>query len=134
MKYFRVIAIDLHGFGKSDRPNFAFEDFESSMNFFLMPILQVIKIKDLKKILLIGHSYSGLISAHLVPFIKNRLLGVWLISPAGFTKKNFTVYEKKVMYEKYGEQYKVGPDFMKFVAYLTFDKVCLLLEFADIKI
>lgn len=123
MKYFRVIAIDLLGFGKSDRPKFEFDEFHSSMQFFTWPIVQVVKLLNLKKLLIIGHSYSGLISAHLVPLIKKRILGVWLVCPAGFNKKVFTSNEKKEIYENFGNQFKVGPSLMEFISYLTFDKV-----------
>lgn len=123
MKYFRVIAIDLLGFGKSDRIDFDFKEFVPSMRFFTWPIVQVVKLLNLKKLLIVGHSYSGLISAHLVPLIKKRILGVWLVCPAGFNKKKFTEMEKKELYENLGHQFKVGADFMKFISYLTFDKV-----------
>ena len=119
-----MIAFDLHGFGKSDRPAFEFNEFESSMNFFTIPLLNVIKLKNLKNLIVIGHSYSGFIAAHLAPLIKDRLLGVWLVCPAGFTHKKFNEFEKKVIYQKFGKKYKLGPDIMKLVAYLTFDKVC----------
>jgi pimeloyl-ACP methyl ester carboxylesterase len=123
MKHFRVIAIDHLGFGKSDRPNFEFNDFENSMNFFTLPIVQVIKLLNLKKLLIIGHSYSGLITSHLVPHIKDRVLGVWLVSPAGFNKKTFSEFEKKKLLEQYGETFKVGTELMEFLVYLTFEKV-----------
>ena len=85
--------------------------------------MQIVRLLDLRQILLVGHSYSGLISAHLVPLIKDRLLGVWLVCPAGFTKKEFTEAEKTKLYERFSKKWKLGPDFMRLVAYLTFDKV-----------
>ena len=126
MKYFRVIAIDLLGFGKSDRPDFDFIEFKSSMQFFTWPIVQVIKLLNLKKLLIIGHSYSGLISSHLVPLVKKRVLGVWLVCPAGFNKRVFTESEKQEIYENFGNQFKVGAGLMEFISYLTFDKVILM--------
>ena len=126
MKYFRVIAIDLLGFGKSDRPDFDFIEFKSSMQFFTWPIVQVIKLLNLKKLLIIGHSYSGLISSHLVPLVKKRVLGVWLVCPAGFNKRVFTESEKQEIYENFGNQFKVGAGLMEFISYLTFDKVIFM--------
>jgi pimeloyl-ACP methyl ester carboxylesterase len=126
MKHFRVFAIDHLGFGKSDRPKFEFDNFENSMNFFTLPIVQIVKLLDLKDIIIIGHSYSGLISAHLVPHIKDRILGVWLVSPAGFNKKQFSEIEKKKMLESYGKNFQVGTNIMELVVYLTFEKVFVL--------
>lgn len=131
MKHFRVIAIDLLGFGKSDRPDFEFKDFSSSMNFFTYSILSLVKYLDLQKIVLIGHSYSGLISSHLAPLIKNRLLGVWLVSPAGFNYRKFTTIEKNILYEKFSKKWSVSSDIMKFLAYVTFDKVLLTFYFYE---
>lgn len=128
MKHFRVVAIDHLGFGKSDRPDFKFDDFESSMNFFVIPVVQVIKLLDLRQLIIIGHSYSGLISAHLVPRVRERVLGVWLASPAGFNRKSFTEYEKKQLLNKFGKKYKVGADFMELIVYLTFEKVVLTIQ------
>ena len=127
MKYFRVVAVDLLGFGKSDRPSYDFSDFKASMQFFTWPIVQVVKFLNLKKLLIIGHSYGGLISAHLTPLIKDRVLGVWLVCPAGFNKRVFSEVEKKEIYENFGSQFKVGPDLMEFISYLTFDKVSVRL-------
>ena len=129
MKHFRVITVDLLGFGKSDRPDFEFDSFGPSMNFFTLSILQLVKYLNLKQILMIGHSYSGLISSHLAPLIKDRLLGVWLVSPAGFTKRNFTEFEKNVLYEKFSHKWSISTDIMKVVAYITFDKVGCLWSF-----
>lgn len=98
------------------------------MDFFTIPILQIVKLLNLRKIIIIGHSYSGLISAHLVPLIKKRVIGVWLVCPAGFTDKNFTEVEKNKMYEQFSKKWKLGPDFMRLVAYLTFDKVILIFK------
>ena len=123
MKHFRVFAIDHLGFGKSDRPDFNFDDFENSMNFFVLPIVQIVKLLDLRELLIIGHSYSGLISAHLVPRIKDRILGVWLFSPAGFNKREFSEYEKKKLLQKMGKQFQIGTELAEFLVYLTFEKV-----------
>lgn len=123
MKHFRVVAVDLLGFGKSDRPEFSFDDFETSMAFFTLPVIQVVKLLDLKRLLLVGHSYAGLITAHLVPHLHDRIMGVWLASPAGFNRRRFSVVEKKKLLAKFGKKYRVGADFMEFVVYLTFEKV-----------
>jgi pimeloyl-ACP methyl ester carboxylesterase len=131
MKYFRVIAIDLLGFGKSDRPDFDFQEFHPSMQFFTWPIVQIVKLLNLKNLLIIGHSYGGLITSHLVPLIKKRVIGVWLVCPAGFNKKVFTENQKKEIYENFGNQFKVGPDLMEFISYLTFDKVTKIGLFFD---
>ena len=130
MKHFRVISIDHLGFGKSDRPDFNFDDFETSMNFFVLPIVQIIKLLDLKKLLIVGHSYSGLIASHLVPRVKQRVLGVWLVSPAGFNKRVFTELEKKKLFESYGKTFRIGSELMELIVYLTFEKVGGLLFYA----
>jgi pimeloyl-ACP methyl ester carboxylesterase len=105
------------------------------MQFFTWPIVQVIKLLNLKKLLIVGHSYGGLITAHLTPLVKERVLGVWLVCPAGFNKRLFSESEKKELYESFGNQFKVGPDLMEFISYLTFDKVSFIFSsFSKIKL
>lgn len=123
METFRVVTVDLPGFGKSDRPDMDFSEFDKTMNFFVGPIIHVVKFLNLKNICVIGHSYSGLISTYLAPYIKDRIIGVWLASPAGFTSKVYLDHEKDEMYEKFGKKYSVGSDMMRFLAYMAFDKV-----------
>ena len=55
---YRVIAIDLKGFGLSDKP----EDSNYSVKEQSNIVKSIIKINDLKDIILVGHSFGGAVS------------------------------------------------------------------------
>lgn len=84
-KYFRCIAVDLPGCGKSSRG-----DYPYSMVFFSEVIKDFIETKKLSDVVLCGHSMGGqvaIISCLRFPSLINKLI---LCAPAGFEKYNPT--------------------------------------------
>lgn len=82
-KQYRCIAMDLPGYGKSSKGNYEF-----SMTYYAQIIKEFIEKKDLKNVVLIGHSMGGQISltaALQYPDLINKLV---LVAPAGFETFN----------------------------------------------
>lgn len=83
---YRCIALDLPGYGKSSRGDYAFD-----MTFFATQVAAFIDQLSLKKVTLVGHSMGGQIAMTLAlqhPEVIDRLV---LIAPAGF--ETFTEQE-----------------------------------------
>lgn len=78
-KHFRCIALDLPGYGLSEKNLFPFD-----MTFFSQAVYQSLKTLGLRKVILVGHSMGGQIATHLVLNYKNLVEQLILIAPAGF--------------------------------------------------
>ncbi|MEN0006821.1 MAG: alpha/beta fold hydrolase, partial [Bacteroidota bacterium] len=86
-KDYRCIAVDLPGYGKSSKGNYAFD-----MQFFAQALQQFIQQLDLKEITLVGHSMGGQIAMHVVLDEVAAVEKLVLLAPAGF--EVFTDQEK----------------------------------------
>lgn len=78
-EHYRTIAIDLPGYGKSSKGNYEF-----SMTYYAQVLKEFTEKKDLKNIVLVGHSMGGqiaLTAALQYPDLVDKLI---LIAPAGF--------------------------------------------------
>lgn len=131
MKHFYVIAIDLLGFGASDRPDFQFDTFEKTIAFFTTSLATLLNYLKIKKVILIGHSLGGFISAHLASIIKEKVVALFLVGAAGFTSKNFTDEEVEVMFGKISKWYDVPTEIVRVFNYLTFTKKVPLFNFVS---
>ena len=85
---FRVIALDLPGFGMSDNPKI-----DNSMNFYLSFLEKFIKKIKLSRFIIIGSSLGGHIAVEFT--IRNRKMvnKIILVSPAG-SAKNLQRYQR----------------------------------------
>jgi len=79
--YFRCIAIDLTGFGKSDK-----YIHYGSMEFYSKIIYEFIQSLNLVKVNLVGHSMGGQIAINCALKFPNSVDKLILIAPAGFEK------------------------------------------------
>ena len=122
MKFFHVIAVDLMGFGKSDRPDFSFSSCEESIRFFTIPLVTLINIKKIDKLIVLGHSLGGLISSHLCLLIKEKIIALFLVGSAGFTNKTLSDEESELVFRHYGKYYNVNHKVIEYANYLTFKK------------
>lgn len=89
-KYFRCIAIDLPGFGKSDK-----KIHSGTMEFYSSIVFDFLKSIGVDKINLVGHSMGGQIAINCAlnfPELVDKLI---LIAPAGFEK--FTEEEIQII-------------------------------------
>ncbi|MEM1318991.1 MAG: alpha/beta hydrolase [Bacteroidota bacterium] len=87
-KDYRCIALDLPGYGKSSRGDYAFD-----MDFFANAVRGFIDQLKLKNVVLIGHSMGGQIAVQTVLNSQEKLEKLILTAPAGF--ETFTDKEKK---------------------------------------
>jgi pimeloyl-ACP methyl ester carboxylesterase len=78
-KKYRVIALDLPGYGKSEKGNYLY-----SMSFYAEQIKKIIDKLNLKNVIYIGHSMGGQIGIKLAIKYPNLLTKLILASPAGF--------------------------------------------------
>lgn len=122
MKHFHVIAIDLLGFGASDRPEFAFDQFDRTVGFFTTSIVTLLNFLKVDRVVVVGHSLGGFLSSHLAQLIKERIVALFLVGAAGFTSKNFTQEEFEVMFGKISKWYDVPTELVKVFNYLAFDR------------
>jgi len=84
-KKYRVIAIDLPGYGKSQKG-----DYPYSMTFFSDEIKKVIDQLNINKFDLVGHSMGGQIAITFALKYPNKIHKLILISPAGIESFNKT--------------------------------------------
>ncbi len=91
---YRCIAVDLPGYGKSSRnsTNYSLSDYGGMLQEF-------IKMKDLKNVILVGHSMGGQIAMHTVLNYPEDFRKLVLIAPAGI--ETFTVQEATLMKASY---------------------------------
>ena len=91
-KYFRCIAIDLPGYGKSSKG-----DYPVSMDFYADIIIELMDKLKVEKAALAGHSMGGHISIFTALKFPDRITKLILISPAGF--ETFTEEESRFIKE-----------------------------------
>ena len=82
-KYFTIYAIDLKGFGKSPKP----KDNRYSVYDQAVLVDKFLREKNLKNIILIGHSYGGGVALSLVLMDKKRVKKMVLIDSACYDQK-----------------------------------------------
>ena len=98
---YRVLALDLPGFGLSDTPNTAWNSFN-----YADIVKKFIDILSLKDINLIGHSHGGRVSIILSSKHKDVVKKLILIDSAGIiSKKNIKYYYKIFRYKIYKKLY-----------------------------
>lgn len=78
-KHFRVIAVDLPGYGKSQKGNYSY-----SLSFYAETIKKLIDELQLKNVVLVGHSMGGQISIIFALKYPDKLSKLILAAPAGF--------------------------------------------------
>ncbi|MCY2685714.1 alpha/beta fold hydrolase [Salinimicrobium sp. TH3] len=91
---YRCIAVDLPGYGKSSRnsTNYSLNDYGGMLQEF-------IKKKDLKNVILVGHSMGGQIAMHTALNYPEDFKKLVLIAPAGI--ETFTEQEATLMKASY---------------------------------
>ena len=91
---YRCIAVDLPGYGKSSRnsTNYSLSDYGGMLQEF-------IEKKDLKNVILVGHSMGGQIAMHTVLNYPEDFRKLVLIAPAGI--ETFTEQEATLMKASY---------------------------------
>lgn len=78
-KHFRVIAVDLPGYGKSQKG-----DYPYTLSFYAESIKNLIDELNLKNVTLVGHSMGGQISIIFALKYPDKLSKLILAAPAGF--------------------------------------------------
>jgi len=78
-KHFRVITVDLPGYGKSQKGNYTY-----SISFYAEQIKNLIEELNLKNVVYVGHSMGGQIGIMFAIKYPNTLSKLILASPAGF--------------------------------------------------
>lgn len=129
MKKFRVFAIDLPGFGKSDRPDYSFSDFESSMRYFSIPIITLLNLRKIETFVLVGHSYGGLICSQVAKLVPERVLGLFLVSAAGFTRRDFSPSEREQLLAQTARSYELAPELVRLFNFVAFDRKYPIFDF-----
>lgn len=102
LKYkYRVLAIDLPGFGLSDSPKIAWDSYK-----YADLVKKFIDILSLKDINLIGHSHGGRVSIILSSKYRGMVKKLILIDSAGIiAQKNIIYYYKVIKYKIYKKIY-----------------------------
>ncbi|HRN26040.1 MAG: alpha/beta hydrolase [Ignavibacteriaceae bacterium] len=80
-KKYRVIAVDLPGYGKSQKDNYLY-----SMSFYADQIKKLVDDLQLKNVVYVGHSMGGQIGIKLAIKYPNLISKLILASPAGFER------------------------------------------------
>ncbi len=88
--YYRCIAIDLPGYGKSDKGDYAY-----NMSFFANIIRQLIQTLQLQNVVLVGHSMGGQIALTTALQSTTDISKIVLLAPAGF--ETFTAPERQIL-------------------------------------
>ena len=86
-KRFRCIALDLPGYGASDKGDYTY-----NMTFFARIVLELTDALQLKTTILVGHSMGSQIAIHCVLQDSSRWEKLVLLAPAGF--ETFTDQER----------------------------------------
>ena len=85
--HFRCVALDLPGYGNSDKGDFAF-----NMTFFAQSVRDFVQVLNLKKVVLVGHSMGSQIALHCALQDSARWEKLVLMAPAGL--ETFTEQER----------------------------------------
>jgi len=80
-KYFRVIAVDLPGYGKSEKGDYSY-----NMTFFANSIKNLLDELKIQKVNFVGHSMGGQIGIQFDLMYPERIDKLILVSPAGIEK------------------------------------------------
>jgi pimeloyl-ACP methyl ester carboxylesterase len=83
----RIVAFDLPGFGRSDRPDVPYDD-----RFFADTMTRVVAATMPRRFALVGHSLGGAIAARYAAAHPERLSRLVLVAPAGFLRGVRYVY------------------------------------------
>ena len=111
-KFFHIIIIDCIGFGKSDRSiNKKTTNKKEALDFFIQPILLFIEKLKLDNFILLGHSFGGFLSGHLIPFLEDKIKAVFMVSPCGFIFKEFSGNEKQKVIRRSAYNHEL-PEFL----------------------
>lgn len=86
-QYFRCVALDLPGYGDSDKGDFTYD-----MTFFAQSVRDFVQVLGLKKVVLVGHSMGSQIALHCALQDTARWEKLVLLAPAGF--ETFTEQER----------------------------------------
>ncbi len=86
-KRFRCIALDLPGYGASDKGDFTYD-----MTFFARTVREFVDALQLKNVVLVGHSMGSQVAMHCVLQDSSRWKKLVLLAPAGF--ETFTEQER----------------------------------------
>jgi pimeloyl-ACP methyl ester carboxylesterase len=117
-KYYHTIAVDLIGFGESDKP----EDIDYTIEKFAEFILEFINkkglISDNKKITLIGHSLGGYIAVEFAIRNIELIEKLVLIDSSGFLKGPTPLLEQYLYAAKYTSYDNVRNVFEQLVSVL----------------
>jgi len=82
-EHYRVIAIDLLGFGRSSRPRFKGKSADDGEEFFLRSIEDWREVMGLEQFTLLGHSFGGYLSAAYALKFPHRIDKLVLCDPWG---------------------------------------------------
>jgi pimeloyl-ACP methyl ester carboxylesterase len=77
----RIVALDLPGFGASDRP-----DVRYTLGYLTDALAAVVEARCSGRVVLVGHSLGGLIAANYAARFADRVAKLVLIDPAGFLR------------------------------------------------
>src|SRR5690625_2659656 len=80
---YRVIAVDLPGYGKSSKGNYEF-----SMTYYAGVLKEISEVLELKNVVLVGHSMGGQIALTAALQYPQWVEKMVLVAPAGFEKFN----------------------------------------------
>ena len=86
-EHFHTIAVDLIGFGRSDKPKTADYTIKGLSKFIMDFLREGIKIKKHEKINIVGHSLGGYIAAEFAIDNKNLIEKIVLIDSSGMLQK-----------------------------------------------
>ena len=101
MQHFYIVSVDLQGFGLSSRHPLTPDSMDLWIQYFTAPVISVLRDLDIHRFNLLGHSLGGMMSAHLLKTIPDRVQRLYLLSPGGMnpainSEANLKALVKKV--------------------------------------
>ncbi|NSL53232.1 alpha/beta fold hydrolase [Calidifontibacillus erzurumensis] len=106
--HFSIVALDLPGFGKSEKPS----SFKYSYENYARIIAGCIKYFQLKNVNIVGHSMGGQVALYTAKMIPEKIHSLILLASSGYLKRTnrafiyctylpfFNYYVKKQVYKK----------------------------------